>query len=175
MDLRRLNKICCFEIAKRTDGNRQVIREMLESYRVAPETPPAAGAPPADLRGPAKPTGRRRALEARVLRSKTVRAESGEDQLVRLRLEVDRPRALRVLRALASLPAGAATEARTVELDLIGSMVWRACNGATRVCDIVEQVRRDLQVSHREAELSVTTYVRTLGNRGLVSVELAGE
>ena len=172
---RDANKIYCFEIAKPTEGNREAIEEMIQSVQFVAEMPDDGSAATAALRGPAERTDRQRSLEAVLRQSDEVRTEWNQDQCARLHFETRRPRALRALRTLGALPAGEAVQERTVDLDLVGSMIWRACNGQTRVCDVVEDIREGLQVSYREAEMSVTDYIRTLGGRGLIVLEMPEE
>jgi hypothetical protein len=168
---RSVNKIWCFEIARRTDRNRDSIGRMIDSYRtvsLGPSDGEEAG--PAEASG--RRSGRRRSLEARVLPSEKVSTEWTQEGLARLQFAISRRPALRALRILGSLPSRPATETRTVELDLIGSMIWRCCDGRTRVCDIIRRVRQDFLISYHEAERSVTEYVRTLGSRGLIRLEM---
>jgi hypothetical protein len=51
-------------------------------------------------------------------------------------------------------------------------MVWEECGRERRVCDIIDQVRARFRISYREAELSVTEFIRALGSRGLLAVTL---
>ncbi len=174
---RSTNKICCFEIRKRTDANRESIERMIGSYQVVGSELVAdeqmSDAPAVDSRGERSP--RDRSLKARILPLKSARTEWTRQGRVRLEFEVSRPQSLRFLRMLGSLSAGPTTETRIIELDLIGSMIWKSCDGRTRVCDVIEDVRRLFLISYREAERSVTEYIQTLGNRGLISLELPPE
>ena len=88
-----------------------------------------------------------------------------------LRYEHVRPVRLRLLRALSALPIKG-HEPRRVELDLIGSMIWQACDGKTRVREIIELLRREFRITAREAEISVTEYIKTLGSRRLIELEM---
>jgi hypothetical protein len=115
---------------------------------------------------------RRRSLRARVQRSVSATVEVLEHGRTALGYTVERPRHLRFLRLLGGLPAGPEKQPRTVELDLIGSLVWEECGRDRRVCEIIDLVRDRFRISHREAELSVTEFIRGLGSRGLLSVVL---
>jgi hypothetical protein len=163
------NKICCFEIAKLTDANRAAMRQVIDSYRAVPEE--AAPAPALVEKGQPPRSPRDRSLAARIRRSGEVQWQVNERDRVMLQYEHVRPLSLKVLRALASLPTQSRQQ-KKVELDLIGSMIWQACDGQTRVRDIVEQVRRQFKITYREAEISVTEYVKTLGGRGLILLEM---
>jgi hypothetical protein len=163
------NKICCFEIAKLTGGNEAIIRQMVKSYRpVLDEPPPAATLA---QRGEAPRTPRQRSLAARIRRSRDVTWHLNDHDRVVLQYEHVRPLGLRLLRLLAQQPT-TSREMRKVELDLIGSIIWQACDGKTRVRDIIEHVHREFRISPREAEVSVTEYVKTLGNRGWILLEM---
>lgn len=64
------------------------------------------------------------------------------------------------------------TEERTLtkklQLDNIGSMVWEMIDGATDVKTIIKQIVPETGLSLQEAEISVTTFLRELGRRGLI-------
>lgn len=164
------NKIYCFEISKLTASNEELIRRMVDSYRpVEEEEEPAA--PVLVQKGEAPRTPRERSLAARVRRSREVTWELNERDRVVLEYELVRPLGLRLLRVLSSQPTKA-KELRKVELDLIGSIIWQACDGKMRVRDIIEEIRREFKITQREAEVSVTEYIKTLGNRGLIILEM---
>jgi len=69
-----------------------------------------------------------------------------------------------VLRPLLVLPK----EPRKVQLDSLGSEVWRLCDGERTVNGICDELCARYRLSHREAMLSLTTYLRQLGKRGLI-------
>ena len=115
---------------------------------------------------------RLRSLRARVQRSGSASVEVLPNGRMVLGYTVERPRRLRFLRLLGGLPAGPEKQPRKVELDLIGALVWAECGRDRRVCEIVELIRDRFRISHREAELSVTEFIRNLGSRGLLSVVL---
>ena len=64
------------------------------------------------------------------------------------------------------------TEERTLtkklQLDNIGSMVWLMIDGSTDVKTIIKQIVPETGLSLQEAEISVTTFLRELGRRGLI-------
>jgi tetrahydromethanopterin S-methyltransferase subunit F len=55
------------------------------------------------------------------------------------------------------MPAGPERRQQTVELDLIGAIVWEQCGRNRRVSEMVEHIRERFRIIHREAELSVST------------------
>ncbi len=62
----------------------------------------------------------------------------------------------------------AVPESRDVTLDEIGTHVWRLCDGEHTVEDLIQELKDEHQLSRREVEVSLTTYLRTLGKRGMV-------
>ncbi len=59
-------------------------------------------------------------------------------------------------------------ERRSITLDDVGSMVWINCDGENTVSDLVAMLSAHLKVTRRETEVSLTEYLRTLGQRGMV-------
>jgi len=113
-------------------------------------------------------THREASLAAYVRQSSEVR-ESGDSGAVRLHYTLRRTLRLRALRLLAGQP-GEKIQHRTTELDAMGADLWRTCADPVRVCELIERMVIDRQISYREAELSVTHYVRWLGERGILKV-----
>ena len=60
---------------------------------------------------------------------------------------------------------------RRLELDALGSSVWQMVDGKQTVADIAEQFRKTNQLGTREAELSVTGFLKELGKRGLIALK----
>ena len=115
---------------------------------------------------------RARSLRAMVSHASDVRCETTKSGLTLLAREVTRPRRLKTLRVLGGMAPGPSTTVKSVELDLIGDFFWKESARNMRVCDLIESVRRRFLISYREAEVSVTEYVRALGARGLITVTL---
>jgi len=57
---------------------------------------------------------------------------------------------------------------RQVLLDEVGADIWELCDGEHTVRDLVAHVARKYQLNRKEAEVSLTAYLRNLGKRGLV-------
>jgi Coenzyme PQQ synthesis protein D (PqqD) len=57
---------------------------------------------------------------------------------------------------------------KKLQLDAMGSSVWRMFDGKRDVTTIILQVAEQSGLTLQEAEISVTTFVRELGRRGLV-------
>jgi len=64
---------------------------------------------------------------------------------------------------------------RRVELDDLGLEVLNLCNGRNTVESVIEKFAADHKLSFREAQLSVTQFLRLLTERGLVAVVGSGK
>jgi hypothetical protein len=60
---------------------------------------------------------------------------------------------------------------RRLELDALGSSVWHMVDGKQTVADIAEEFRTTHQLGVREAELSVTAFLKDLGRRSLIAMQ----
>ena len=58
---------------------------------------------------------------------------------------------------------------RKVILEAIGSDVWALCDGEHNVNQIVDTLAKKYKLNRREAEASLTEYLRRLGKRRLVA------
>jgi len=52
----------------------------------------------------------------------------------------------------------------------LGTEVWELLDGGTRVRDVIRQFAARHSLHQREAELSVTRFLRELGKRGLIGL-----
>ena len=59
---------------------------------------------------------------------------------------------------------------RTFGLDVLGREVYDMCDGRTNVSGIVRRFGAAHKISQPEAELSVTTFLKTLMSKGLVAM-----
>ena len=57
---------------------------------------------------------------------------------------------------------------KKLELDQMGSMVWGMVDGESDVKTLIKQFASETGISLQESELSVTTFFRELGRRGLI-------
>jgi hypothetical protein len=175
------NKIYCIEIRKPAVDMEPDVAAFERGVRMtlvgdSPVTPRAARLPKDTAVPIIENRNRRfRSLRARVERSATVTFHINEKGRTVITYPVQRPRRLRVLRLLGGLVPGPARQERTLELDLIGSLVWEECGRGHRVSEMIELLEKRFRISHREAELSVTEFIRALGSRGVLSVVLPRE
>lgn len=57
---------------------------------------------------------------------------------------------------------------RKLQLDELGSQVWLSIDGKRRVGEIIGEFAGASTITSQEAEISVTTFLRELGKRGLI-------
>ncbi len=63
------------------------------------------------------------------------------------------------------------TGSRKLQLDNLGTEVWKMIDGKRTVRDIVDAFAETHQVEGREAEMAVTQFLRNLGKRGLIGMQ----
>ena len=63
------------------------------------------------------------------------------------------------------------TGSRKLQLDTLGTEVWRMIDGKRTVWDIVAAFAKTHQLEKREAEMAVTQFLRDLGKRGLIGMQ----
>ncbi|MBI9088343.1 MAG: PqqD family protein [Desulfobacterium sp.] len=79
-----------------------------------------------------------------------------------------RPLYLRVRRLMGR--SGATTFTRKVELDLLGAQVWHLIDGKRDVGAIIREFAGLHGLDLKEAEVSVTLFLRSLGKKGLIGM-----
>jgi hypothetical protein len=62
------------------------------------------------------------------------------------------------------------TRMKKLQLDELGTSVWDMINGKFSVRQLVERFARTHRLEAREAEVSVTQFIRELGRRGLIGL-----
>ena len=60
---------------------------------------------------------------------------------------------------------------RKLELDALGTAVWDLIDGRQSVRALVARFAKQHRLQHRDAEVSVTNFLRELGRRGLIGME----
>ena len=112
---------------------------------------------------------RQAALQVIPMKSRMVtesRLDSGE-VLVTYPVAV-RPWMAKVLNMLGRTPDKPVT--RKLQLDALGTMVWDLLDGKRSVQELIERFASDHQLQTREAEISVTQFLRELGRRGIIGM-----
>lgn len=64
---------------------------------------------------------------------------------------------------------------RQVLLNPAGAHLWKMCDGEHSVNDMIAAVQEEHRLSRKEAEVSVLSYLRMLGKRGLVAFAVRKE
>ena len=67
---------------------------------------------------------------------------------------------------------GGFPEYRILTLDRVGSWVWDLCDGQHTVKELVARLAEEHQLSRKEAEVSMVTYLRQLVQRNLVALAI---
>ena len=63
------------------------------------------------------------------------------------------------------------TATKKLELDALGTSVWRLLDGRRTVRQVVHTFSRTHQLHPKEAEVAVSQFIRELGRRGLVGLK----
>ncbi|MBW2030570.1 MAG: PqqD family protein [Deltaproteobacteria bacterium] len=61
-------------------------------------------------------------------------------------------------------------QSKKIQLDELGTTVWDLIDGGRSVRAIVREFSEGYQLENKEAEVSVTSFLRELGKRGLVGL-----
>ncbi len=90
-----------------------------------------------------------------------------EEMLLTYPLRV-RPWIGRILRGLGRTPAD--PPRKKLQLDPVGTRVWRLLDGERSVRAVIEAFRAEYDVDPKDAEIAVTRFLRELGRRGVVGL-----
>lgn len=63
---------------------------------------------------------------------------------------------------------------KEILLDEVGSTVWEMCDGKHSIANIIAEMSNTYKLNRREAEVSVTTYIKILAERRLVGLVQRG-
>ena len=108
------------------------------------------------------PLDRRASLATRPVRNTRVKWADKPEGIL-LTITVRSPTQGTMFSKLFPMPA-----TREVQLDEMGSEVWRLCDGEHTTADLLEWMRTRYQFSYKEAELGITKYLKELVKRNLV-------
>ncbi|HIE50891.1 MAG TPA: PqqD family protein [Armatimonadetes bacterium] len=113
---------------------------------------------------------REEALNARPIRNPVVEWRVNEEGEVQLTVPLHYTRWMRLIKILFRAP-----DKREIALDEVGSEVWHRCDGEHTVQDLIDFLTARHKLNRKEAEVSLTHYLRTLAQRGLVGLALESE
>lgn len=105
------------------------------------------------------------ALTARPTRTEGIARKELPDGGIALTTHIERGTWMRVFGASEKFE-------RTFQLDYLGRDVYDACNGSDDVQTIVRNFALKHKISLPEAELAVTTFLKTLMGRGLIAMAM---
>jgi len=114
------------------------------------------------------PLHRRQALECIPIRNPEA-GTSRNDEGILLSYPVEvKPWFQGIFRRVAGRESGIIT--RKLQLDAMGSSVWEMIDNRRSVREIAELFAQSHRLGSREAEISVSAFLRELGKRGLVAL-----
>tara|TARA_B100000686_G_C16694293_1_gene919544 strand:+ start:588 stop:977 length:390 start_codon:yes stop_codon:yes gene_type:complete len=64
---------------------------------------------------------------------------------------------------------------RKITLDEVGTEVWQMCDGRTTVAQMIESLGKTYTLDRKEAEVSLLSYLKTLGQKRFVGFIVEGE
>ncbi len=106
---------------------------------------------------------RAKAFSAVPVRNEVVTEEEVPDGTVLLTLPRRDTLLVRILLKIFLIP-----REKKVSLDEVGSWVWRKCDGETSVGDMVKQMAEEFRLSHKEAEISLMSFLKSLSNKKII-------
>ena len=122
----------------------------------------AAPGQPADF-------SRQQALQCIPLKNPEIRELENEKGEVRLIYQIRiKPWFATIFKSMSGRPDSFIE--RKLQLDLLGSTVWRMIDGQKSVGDLAVAFQAEHQLTGLESEISVTTFLRQLGKRGLIAM-----
>ena len=113
---------------------------------------------------------REQAMQAWPVRNPALKVHVADDDAVTIELPRRKDWMGGVLGFLFSVP-----QAKPVQLDEVGSLVWNLCDGDHTVRDIVGALVDEYKLNRREVEVSLTEYLQTLAKRGMVGFAVPRE
>jgi hypothetical protein len=108
---------------------------------------------------------RERFLLARPVINPAIKTEDSEDGTVILVIPVERSGLPNVVSKSLSIP-----ERKKVQLDEVGSKVWRKIDGNISMSDLSKWMEGEFKISQREAEVSLNTYFQKLTDKGVAGM-----
>ncbi|MCL5283923.1 MAG: PqqD family protein [Armatimonadetes bacterium] len=109
------------------------------------------------------PIDRNSVLYIRPIRNQLLEWERTETGETRLKVPRRKDWIGRLISRWYSLP-----DSHVVEIDEVGSFVWQLCDGNHTVEAIVRETANEYKLNRREVEISVTTFLQTLGERRFI-------
>ncbi len=108
-------------------------------------------------------------MESRPARNELLAWEDTEEGEVRITVTRQETWKTRLLSKVFYIP-----EKRTITLDEVGAQVWQMCDGRTSVAQMIEGLRDHYKLDRKEAEVSLLSYLKTLGQKRFVGFLVEG-
>ena len=102
-------------------------------------------------------------LNSRAARNEALAWDENDDGEVVIMVERQENLRVRLLSKIFYIP-----QERKITLDEVGTEVWQMCNGKTSVAQMIERLGKKYQLNRKEAEVSLLSYLKTLGQKRFV-------
>ncbi len=102
-------------------------------------------------------------LRARPIRNEAVRENRQDNGEIILVVPRKKVWWVRILSRIFYIPGE-----RKISLDEIGSWVWQKCDGHVSVGKIMENLAKEFKLNPKEAEVSLLSYLKKLGQKRLI-------
>jgi hypothetical protein len=109
-------------------------------------------------------------LNSRPARNEALAWDENDDGEVVVKVERQETLRVRLLSKIFYIP-----RERKITLDEVGTEVWQMCNGKTSVAQMIERLGKKYQLNRKEAEVSLLSYLKTLGQKRFVGFLIEGE
>ena len=109
-------------------------------------------------------------LDAVPVKNQLCQVEDTGDGLVQISVPVRESWRTKIMRRLTSVP-----KFKKIQLDEIGTFVWKHCDGRTNVRALIHKLCKRFKLSYREGEVSLTQYLRTLARRKLIGLAVTAD
>ena len=109
-------------------------------------------------------------LNSRPARNELLKWEKGDNGEAKITVNRQDTWKVRLLSKLFYVP-----KERKITLDQVGSEVWQMCDGRTTVAEMIDSLRDKYKLDRKEAEVSLLSYLKTLGQKHFVGFVLPGE
>ena len=108
-------------------------------------------------------------LSSRPARNEALDWEKTDDGEVQITVIRQRNWKIRLLSKIFYIP-----KKRKITLDELGTEVWSLCDGKTAVAEMIEALSKKYQLNRKEAEISLLTYLKTLGQKRFIGFVIDG-
>ena len=111
------------------------------------------------------PLDRDDSLSAKPVLNRLVKLERGEDGNIILQVPQRDTITVRMVARVFGIPPY-----KRIALDELGTFVIELCDGRNTVRDLVDKLAKRFRLNRREAEVSLSTFLRTLGRRSIIAL-----